>query len=228
MNGLARRALRLADTRRAPLTHAFYNARRAWLLARVRVLAAWAHATVDMQIDPTVRLGRGIKLQVFPGTRTTVRIGSAVAIGDGVLLRFKGGSLTVDHGCELRRDVNLSIGGRLVIGRGSILSWATIVHCDEAITIGENGSITEQCTIADSSHFFTEPHVPVHHNLRTAPISIGLGTWLCAKVTVAKGVTIGEHVIVGPNSVVVDDIPSGQFASGVPAVIVGPVDLPWV
>jgi acetyltransferase-like isoleucine patch superfamily enzyme len=85
----------------------------------------------------------------------------------------------------------------------------------------------ENVTIADSTHFFTEPEAHWYHNVRTAPIHVGTNTWLCPKVSVVSGVDIGSHCIVGSNSVVTRSVPSGSLVSGVPAAVVRSLDLPW-
>ena len=45
--------------------------------------------------------------------------------------------------------------------------------------------------------------------------------WLGENVTILKGVTIGDNVIIGIGSIVTKDIPSNSVAVGVPAKIVG-------
>ncbi len=50
-----------------------------------------------------------------------------------------------------------------------------------------------------------------------APVRIGNSVWLGAKVTVLKGVSIGDGAIVGANAVVSSDLPPGAVAVGVPA-----------
>jgi acetyltransferase-like isoleucine patch superfamily enzyme len=220
--------LRSATSHRGPVVRLGYAARRGWIIARLRALAIWHSASVEVDIDPSALLGPRLAIFFQPGTHTRVRIGPRTMFGDGVVLRLKGGELDVGEACDIRRDVNLSIGGRLVIGEDSILSWGTIVHCDDDIRIGAHVGVSEQCTIADSSHYFSAPEVAAHAQIRTAPIRIGMCVWLCAKVSVSKGVTIGDYVIVGPNSVVVRDVAGGTFASGIPAVEVGPAELPWM
>jgi acetyltransferase-like isoleucine patch superfamily enzyme len=53
-----------------------------------------------------------------------------------------------------------------------------------------------------------------------APVRIGRNVWLGAKVTVSKGVAIGDNAIVGANAVVTHDIPPNAIAAGVPARII--------
>jgi acetyltransferase-like isoleucine patch superfamily enzyme len=56
-----------------------------------------------------------------------------------------------------------------------------------------------------------------------AATRIGNNCYLGPHVVVAKGVTIGDGCIVGAHSLVLDDLPPGSKAHGVPARVVGPV-----
>ena len=50
--------------------------------------------------------------------------------------------------------------------------------------------------------------------------TIGDRVWLGAKVTVLKGVTIGNDAVIGAGSVVTKDIPPHGIAVGVPAQVI--------
>jgi acetyltransferase-like isoleucine patch superfamily enzyme len=217
----------MAKSRERVLVGALTTCRRQRFVTLVRLLAAWHHATVHIDIDAGVRLGRDLRVTVDPGSTTTIRIGAGTVLGDRVLLRLKGGNLEIGEGCDIRRDVVMSVGGRLVLEGDNVVSWATLLHCDEQIVIRRHAMIAEYATVVDSSHFYTEPDVAPHRNVRTAPVEIGVGSWLCPKATVTSGVTVGDHVIVGSNSVVIKDVAGGQLVSGIPAVAVRALDLPW-
>ncbi len=51
------------------------------------------------------------------------------------------------------------------------------------------------------------------------PVSIGNGSWLGHGTVVLPGAHIGDHVVIGANSVVTGDIPDNCVAAGVPARI---------
>ena len=51
----------------------------------------------------------------------------------------------------------------------------------------------------------------------SAPVVIEESVWLCANVTVLKGVTIGARSVIATGSVVTRDIPPDTLAGGVPA-----------
>ena len=49
---------------------------------------------------------------------------------------------------------------------------------------------------------------------------IGRNVWIGDKVTILGGVTIGDNVIVGAESIVTHDIPSNSIAGGTPARVI--------
>lgn len=62
------------------------------------------------------------------------------------------------------------------------------------------------------------------HWAKVLPVTIGNDVWLCGKVTVCPGVTIGNNVVVAAGSVVVHDIPDNVMVAGNPARMVKKVD----
>ena len=57
--------------------------------------------------------------------------------------------------------------------------------------------------------------------LARSPTKIGSRSYLGPNVVVARGVTIGDGCIIGANSVVLDDVPTGSKAVGSPCRVVG-------
>jgi acetyltransferase-like isoleucine patch superfamily enzyme len=220
---LVRRARRQAE--RVLAHHA--RVRLALVLLRLRVSAAWNWASVEIDVAPDLRLGRGVRFTVDPRTHTVLRIGARSRLDDRVLVLLKGGRIDLGEDTWLRRDVILNVSGHLQLVRNNVLSWGVVVHCAESVRLEPMASAAEAVTVADSTHFFTEPDAFFYHNTRTAPIVVGANTWLCPKVTVTPDVTIGSHCIIASNSVVIADVPDGHLASGVPARVVKALPLPW-
>ena len=202
------------------------SSRRKRLIAETRASAIWHHATVDLRIDPDVTIGRGVRVVFEPWSQNVLHIGPRCWIGDNALIQLKGGSVTLGPGVHLRRDAILNVAGRLECAGENLIGWNSVVHCSNEVRIGRQATIAEQVTIADSSHYFSEPDAHVWHNVRIGSVSIGDNTWVCAKATITRDATVGSHCIVGANSVVVGDVPDGSLASGVPAVV-RPLSLPW-
>lgn len=202
---------------------------RRWrALAGARLQALSSGADLVLEVDPSVVFGRGARIVVDPDCRSTLRIGAGTRVGEGALLRMKGGVAEIGPDCDIRRGVNISVAGTFVLGGDNVVSWGCVIHCDDEIRIGPHAMLAEYCTVVDSSHHYTEPDVAPHRNIRTAPVQLGVGVWLCPKVTVISGVTIGDHTIVAANSAVTKDLPGGWLVGGVPARPISELDLPWV
>jgi acetyltransferase-like isoleucine patch superfamily enzyme len=213
--------------READVVRALDRARRAWLVGRIRLLARLRRTTLDLDIAPDLRVGRRVAVKVAPRSHLTVHIAPRCRIGDDVLLLLIKGSLIWGEDVQLRVRSSLNLVGDLWCEGGNIFSYGTIVHCSESIRLGQWAGCAEYTTIADSAHFYTEPDVCVSENTVTGRIDLGRNVFLAPRVSVNRNVTIGDFSIIGPNSVVVGDIPAGSFASGVPAKVVRPIDLPW-
>jgi acetyltransferase-like isoleucine patch superfamily enzyme len=203
-----------------------YRYRRAVLLAKLRLSAVWHRATVEVDLAPDLRVGRDIRITVEPGSHNVFRIGPRSYIEDRVVIMLKGGTVLLGPQSGLRHGSMLNISGRLEFVDTNVLSWGTIVHCAESVRFEPMAGAAEYCTVADSTHYFTEPMAYFYDNVRTAPIVIGANVWLCPRSAVTMGVTIGDHCIIGSNSVVVADVPDGHLATGVPATA-RPLRLPW-
>ncbi|WP_080988061.1 acyltransferase [Bifidobacterium animalis] len=96
----------------------------------------------------------------------------------------------------------------------------TIQSCGE-LSIGDNVLIASDVFICNYDHGMgnlTESYL--NNELVPEPVVIGDGVWLGDKVIVLKGVTIGEHSIVGAGSVVTKSIPPYCIAVGNPACVV--------
>ena len=112
-------------------------------------------------------------------------------------------------------DIVLFPGAVLKLGSGFINSSAK-VRCHASIEIGEGVAISHDFTVMDS-----DAHEGLWAGYRkTAPVVIGNHVWIGTRVTVLKGVTIGDGAIVAAGSVVTHDIPPHTLAAGIPARVI--------
>lgn len=112
-------------------------------------------------------------------------------------------------------DIILFKGAKLKLGSGFFNSNIKI-RCHEKIEIGENVAISHDVTIMDSD---------AHEGLwegyeKTKPIKIGNHVWIGTRVTILKGVTIGDNAIIAAGSVVTKDVPNNTIVAGVPAKVI--------
>jgi acetyltransferase-like isoleucine patch superfamily enzyme len=114
--------------------------------------------------------------------------------------------------------------GDVRVGRDTWIGPFTILDGSGGLTIGDNCSISSGVQIY--SHDTVEWAVSGGAlPYRRAPVSIGSCCYLGPGTVVAKGVSVGEHSVVGVGSFVNRDVPAYSIAVGVPCRVVGRVRL---
>ena len=103
-------------------------------------------------------------------------------------------------------------------------------HVDQfCVLYGQGGlSIGNDCGIASAVVIYTQSNQDVMRDgtpvtsqpTRFAPVTIGDGVWIGAKVCILPGVCVGERSVLGAGAVVLRDIPANSTAHGVPAKVV--------
>jgi acetyltransferase-like isoleucine patch superfamily enzyme len=132
-----------------------------------------------------------------------------------------GGQASFSLGSSIDNQATIVVKqGKLVLGAGAYIGIGALICARDSISIGNNVLIAEYVTIRDQDHDFGPGKITSKAGFSTAAIVIGNNVWLGAKVTVTKGVSIGDNSIIGANSVVTRDIPANVIAAGVPARIV--------
>jgi acetyltransferase-like isoleucine patch superfamily enzyme len=207
---------------------AYRRLRQKLFIARVKAMAKWERATVEFDFAPDVQIGHNVRVIVWPGTHTTFKLGPKSWLRDNVVIHMKGGSFVGGIRTDLRQNVAIQIEGRIILDGENTISYGCSLHSGESIHLGYAAIMAEYATIADSTHFHTTPDEPVGENVKFAAVEVGRNTFICPRVSVGRGVTIGPWSIVGPSSVVSKDIPAGVFASGVPCEVVRSLEHPWL
>ncbi len=127
-------------------------------------------------------------------------------------------TLEIGPRCILDRDMTLAVDGRLSLGVRVIFGHHCTLAVADSLIIGDNSLLAEMVSIRDHDHAFDRLDVPIRlQGMVSAPVVIGQNVWLGAKVTVVKGVTIGDDAIVAAGAVVTRDVPAGAIVAGVPA-----------
>lgn len=154
--------------------------------------------------------GKGVRIIgriiVFKTPDSTIQIGNHCIFNSSSKLNFRG----INHPCILQTGTPHA---KIIIGNHVELSGTSIVS-NYSVNIGNNVLIGANCQIGDrdghSNRYRSSPK----------PIIIENDVWLGMNVTVLKGVTIGEHSIIGANSVVTKDIPANSIAAGNPCSVI--------
>ena len=162
-------------------------------------------------------------------THATVEL-KDVYLGPGFHLEIPDhGSLICAPGVQFRRGFVCEIGGngRVEIGAGTVFTSDALVQCSTLIKIGERCGFGQATFIVDGNHRFrdhTKHWLDQGDNFRE--IHIGDGVAVNTKCTVIND--IGDHAVIGANSVVSRPVPAYCVAVGAPARVVeyfGPPEL---
>ncbi len=167
-------------------------------------------------------LGRRLRLVINRLRYPCASFGTGCDIRNGLTLRC-GPSARINVGprCVLDSAMTIECSGILEIGERTIFGHHCTLAARESIVIGPDCLIAEMVSIRDHDHRFDRVDVPVREQgYIAAPVIIGRNVWLAAKVTVTRGVRIGNNVIVGANAVVTKNIPDNAIAVGVPARVI--------
>ena len=108
---------------------------------------------------------------------------------------------------------NLFLGDEVFINSNVTFIDAAPIH------IGNHTMIAPGCVLTTVDH----PKSPKERrgfSCSARPINIGRDVWIGANCTIFPGITIGDNVIIGANSVVNKDIPSNSIAVGAPARVI--------
>lgn len=100
------------------------------------------------------------------------------------------------------------------VGSGTVIAAAAVIN--PGARIGENAiintsaSVDHECVIEDAVHICPGVHL-------AGNVFVGRAAWVGIGATVAGGVNIGAGAMIGAGAVVLEDIPDGVLAYGVPA-----------
>ena len=127
-------------------------------------------------------------------------------------------------GVKVERDV--------FFGRGVKFFAPERLQFGERCSLGDNAHIACHESIVIGDDFLSAPGLSLNsgqHEVVTlrgfgASIIIGDRVWCGQNVTVCAGVTIGNDVVIGAGSVVVNSLPDGVVACGVPAKVIRTID----
>lgn len=185
------------------------------------------------------KIGKDVRLGIG-----SIIIGKEVSIEDGVTLGFvsvirarsvklgryvKIGSMTmIDTGVlsideDSRVNENVVVGGtpspdsRLTIGKRAIIMQYSYINTTMPITIGDDSGIGGHCLLFTHGSWLNQMDgFPVAF----APITIGKNVWLPWRVFIMPGITLGDNVVIGANSMINKDIPANTLAAGSPAKVI--------
>ena len=145
-----------------------------------------------------------------------------------VLEALDSGQLRLGEGTLLEPNcwITIAEGARVEVGEGCFLNIGTMIAAQNEVTIGDHVMFANGCFVSDAAHAYDRDDIPVTWQGFTSkgPTRIGSNSWFGVNCVVNTGVTIGDRCVIGANSVVTKDIPSGVIAAGAPAKVIREIE----
>lgn len=114
-----------------------------------------------------------------------------------------------------------SINGKIVIGNHTFFNRFCNIVSREKIVIGDNCIFGNNVSIYDHNHVFENTNKPIRDSgFSSKEIVIGNDVWVSSNCFITAGVKIGNHVVIGANSVVTHDLVSNGVYCGNPAKLI--------
>lgn len=143
------------------------------------------------------------------------------------------GLIKIGKNCEIFGTLYSMGTGKITIGDYSEVRENSFIGSVEDVSIGNYVIISNNVKIYDNNNHPIDPAVRKNMCINGfygdswrwthsdhSPVIIKDNVWIGEKVTILKGVTIGEGSIIGCNSVVTKDVPPYSIAAGNPAKVV--------
>ena len=202
-----------------------------WRLKAMQAYDRWRLSRLaarhpGLQIDPGASTNfAAARYELGPGARLRIRRGAVTERVEGALVFLIGAGASVDIGEDtwLRTELGpvravAFEGARIACGPDGFWNGCH-VSAKREVSIGRHSWIGPGSRVFDSDQHDLDAERPEV----TAPVTIGDHVWVASDVTVLRGVSIGDHAVVGARSLVTADVPAHTLAFGTPAKPRGPV-----
>jgi acetyltransferase-like isoleucine patch superfamily enzyme len=129
--------------------------------------------------------------------------------------------VTIANAAYIAALPEFGIEPRLTIEPGARIGEFAHIVCTTEVTIGRQALLANRVFISDCSHAFKDVASPVLGQGLEAgkPVTIGAGSWIGENACIMSA-RVGEHCVVGANSVVIEDVPDRCVVAGMPARII--------
>ena len=151
-----------------------------------------------------------------------VTAGRSVYIGKHCSLKGKH-HISLEDSVTVRPYTQIWSGGAVRIGKGSEIGERCRISIANSLDIGEKVLLSPNVYITDCDHEYRNIDVPVIDQgivQRGQKVSIGEGSYIGINAVIVGNVKIGNHCVVGANSVVTKDVPDYCVVVGCPAKII--------
>lgn len=170
-------------------------------------------------IGDKVVIENGTKIGFLSVVRAkSISIGRFVKIGSMTMIDTE----RIEIGDDSRINEQVIIGGLkdpdsfIKLGKRTIIMEYSFINPTKPIIIGDDTGIGGHCLLFTHGSWLSQLE---GYPVTFAPITLGKKVWLPWRVFIMPGVTIGDNVVIGANSLVSSNIPSNCLIAGSPAKI---------
>lgn len=198
------------------ITHSLSKSALQRIMDGLSSLTAWIIRIIKPDFQRLGQLMRLTLLRVkLPGIPIDVQIDGPVAV-------IGSGQIKMGNTCRISRDVELGTeaSGKINLGNRVRINRGTTLFAYSNITIGSDSLIGEFVTIRDANHGIKSGINIRQQAHDSEAIHIGRDVWIGRGCVILPGVSIGDHCVIGANSVVTTSIDSNAIAVGSPARVI--------
>lgn len=146
--------------------------------------------------------------------------GKTLRAGRGVVVLKKNGEIRVGARVVLHKGCKLSAWGtdgraNITIGNHTYIGDRTEIHAGQSVKIGDDCDISWDCCILDRDYHKLDTETEVFR-----PVTIGNHVWIGCNALILKGVTVGDGAVIAAGSVVTRDVPPRCLVAGNPAKVI--------
>ena len=170
-------------------------------------------------IGEEVNIGDNSKIGFVTVVRAKkIKIGRFVKIGSMTMIDTE----KVDIDDDARINEQVIIGGLknpdsfIKIGKRAIIMEMSFINPTKPIIIGDDTGIGGHCLLFTHGSWLSQLE---GYPVTFSPITLGKNVWLPWRVFILPGVTVGDNVVIGANSLVGKSIPSNTLIAGSPAKV---------
>ena len=171
-------------------------------------------------IGKEVKIGDNSKIGFITVVRARkINIGRFVKIGSMTMIDTE----KVDIDDDARINEQVIIGGLknpdsyIKVGKRAIIMEMSFINPTKPIIIGDDTGIGGHCLLFTHGSWLSQLE---GYPVTFAPITLGKNVWLPWRVFIMPGVTVGDNVVIGANSLVSKSISSNTLVAGSPAKVI--------
>lgn len=133
-------------------------------------------------------------------------------------------AISVGKGVDCYSDFRVYGGNRLVV-HDNVKLASTLCGCQAEIEIHENVFFGYRVMLLTPKHEVSTLGLDRQTTITAKPIQIHKNAWIASGAIILGGVTIGEGAVVAAGAVVNGDVPPFTIVGGVPAKVIGQVQI---